>query len=179
MSLPTVWLCGAQPARRERVRRAPGCALPHRHLDNLKGTRVVARVAVGGPCWIKTTFPAEGLELKLQGKKKGEVCFYSIMFVSTVSCSVWACNDVFALFIYVLAELNLHCCMQVCLQLWRVSATLWFGVRALEQRLTSCGTQGSLLRGLWDLPGLGIEPMSPALAGRFSTTGPPGKSLFL
>ena len=50
MSLPTVWLCGAQPARRERVRRAPGCALPHRHLDNLKGTRVVARVAVGGPC---------------------------------------------------------------------------------------------------------------------------------
>ena len=22
----------------------------HRHLDNLKGTRVVARIAVGGPC---------------------------------------------------------------------------------------------------------------------------------
>ena len=26
-----------------------------------------------------------------------------------------------------------------------------------------------------DLPNLGIEPMSPALAGRFSTTEPPGK----
>ena len=31
-------------------------------------------------------------------------------------------------------------------------------------------------RGLWDLPGPGIEAMSPALAGRFPTTGPPGKS---
>ena len=29
-------------------------------------------------------------------------------------------------------------------------------------------------RGLWDLPRLGIEPMSPALAGRFFTTEPPG-----
>ena len=28
---------------------------------------------------------------------------------------------------------------------------------------------------MWDLPGLGIEPMSPALASRFFTTEPPGK----
>ena len=28
---------------------------------------------------------------------------------------------------------------------------------------------------MWDLPGSGIEPMSPALAGGFFTTGPPGK----
>ena len=28
---------------------------------------------------------------------------------------------------------------------------------------------------MWDLPGLGIEPMSPALAGGFLTTVPPGK----
>ena len=28
-----------------------------------------------------------------------------------------------------------------------------------------------------DLPGPGIEPMSPALAGRFFTTDPPGKPL--
>ena len=27
---------------------------------------------------------------------------------------------------------------------------------------------------MWDLPGPGIEPMSPALAGRLLTTGPPG-----
>ena len=29
---------------------------------------------------------------------------------------------------------------------------------------------------MWDIPGQGIEPVSPALAGGFSTTGPPGKS---
>ena len=29
---------------------------------------------------------------------------------------------------------------------------------------------------MWDLPQLGIEPVSPALAGRFLTTAPPGKS---
>ena len=31
--------------------------------------------------------------------------------------------------------------------------------------------------GMWNLPGPRIEPMSPALAGRFLTTGPPGRSL--
>ena len=30
---------------------------------------------------------------------------------------------------------------------------------------------------MWDLPGPGIEPVCPALAGGFLTTGPPGKSL--
>ena len=30
---------------------------------------------------------------------------------------------------------------------------------------------------MWDLPGPGLEPVSPALAGRFITTAPPGKSL--
>ena len=30
---------------------------------------------------------------------------------------------------------------------------------------------------MWDHPRPGIEPVSPALAGRFLTTGPPGKSL--
>ena len=29
---------------------------------------------------------------------------------------------------------------------------------------------------MWDLPRSGIKPMSPALAGRFLTTGLPGKS---
>ena len=48
--------------------------------------------------------------------------------------------------------------------------------RAPELRLSSCGTWASLPRGMWDLPGSGIKHMSPALAGRFSTTGLPGKS---
>ena len=49
------------------------------------------------------------------------------------------------------------------------------GARAVECRLSSCGTRAYLLRGMWDLPRPGLEPVSPALAGRFSTTAPPGK----
>ena len=30
---------------------------------------------------------------------------------------------------------------------------------------------------MWDLPGSGIEPVSPALAGGFFTTEPPGKPI--
>ena len=32
---------------------------------------------------------------------------------------------------------------------------------------------------MWDLPGPGLQPVSPALAGGFLTTGPPGKSPYL
>ena len=49
------------------------------------------------------------------------------------------------------------------------------GSRALEHRLNSCRPQALLLLGMWDLPGSEIEPVSPALAGRFFTTEPPGK----
>ena len=44
---------------------------------------------------------------------------------------------------------------------------------ALENRLNKCGTWAQLLRGMWDLPRPGIEPVSPALAGRFFTIEPP------
>ena len=47
----------------------------------------------------------------------------------------------------------------------------------LGHRLSSCGEQAWLLFGLWDLPRPGVEPMSPALAGRFFTIEPPGKPL--
>ena len=45
------------------------------------------------------------------------------------------------------------------------------------RRLSSCGSRAQLLRGMWDLPRPGLEPVCPALAGRFSTTAPPGKPL--
>ena len=50
------------------------------------------------------------------------------------------------------------------------------GSQALERRLSSCGARASLLHGMWDHPGPGLEPVSPALAGGFLTTAPPGKS---
>ena len=47
--------------------------------------------------------------------------------------------------------------------------------RLQMRRLSNCGSQAQLLRGMWDLPRPGLEPVSLALAGRFSTTVPPGK----
>ena len=49
------------------------------------------------------------------------------------------------------------------------------GSWAPERRLSSCGLRAQLLRGMWDLPGPGLEPVSPALAGGFLTTAPPGE----
>ena len=48
--------------------------------------------------------------------------------------------------------------------------------RLQMHRLSSCGSRAQLLCSMWDLPGPGLEPASPALADRFSTTAPPGKS---
>ena len=56
-----------------------------------------------------------------------------------------------------------------------VSGLSGCGSWALECRLNSCGSQTLLLRGMWDLPRPGIKPMSPALAGGFFITEPPGK----
>ena len=50
--------------------------------------------------------------------------------------------------------------------------------RLQTRRLSNCGSRAQLLRGMWDLPRPGLKPMSPALAGRFSTTAPPGKPRF-
>ena len=51
--------------------------------------------------------------------------------------------------------------------------------RLQTRRLSSRGSRAQLLCGMWDLPRPGLEPMSPALAGRFSTTAPPGKPMTL
>ena len=45
-------------------------------------------------------------------------------------------------------------------------------------RLSSHGLRAQPLRGMWNLPGPGHEPMSLASAGRLSTTAPPGKPYF-
>ena len=58
-----------------------------------------------------------------------------------------------------------------------VTASLVVEHRLQTRRLSNCGSQDQLLRGMWDLPRPGLEPVSPALAGRFSTTAPPGKPL--
>ena len=47
--------------------------------------------------------------------------------------------------------------------------------RLQTRRLSNCGSRVQSLQGMWDLPRPGLEPVSPALASRFSTTAPPGK----
>ena len=49
--------------------------------------------------------------------------------------------------------------------------------RLQMRRLSSGGSRAQLLRSMWDPPRPGLEPVSSALAGRFSTTAPPGKPL--
>ena len=46
----------------------------------------------------------------------------------------------------------------------------------LECALSGCGTWAQMPHSMWNLPGSGIEYMSPALTGGFLTTGLPGKS---
>ena len=94
----------------------------------------------------------------------------------------------FCVYLY-LVVLCRHCCMCVffnCSEwgllfvvcagfvLWWLLLLWSMGSRA---GFNSCGTQASLLRGLGDLPRPGIEPVFPALAGRFLTTGPLGRSV--
>ena len=59
-----------------------------------------------------------------------------------------------------------------------IKASLVVEQRLQTHRLSSCGSQAYLAHGIWDPPRPGLEPVSPAMAGRFSTTAPPGKSLF-
>ena len=56
-----------------------------------------------------------------------------------------------------------------------IAASLVAEHRLQMRRLSNCGSRAQSLRGMWDPPRPGLEPVSPALAGRFSTTAPPGK----
>ena len=98
---------------------------------------------------------------------------------------------VFYLFIYFykfiylfLAALGLRCCVRAFSSCGE-RGLLFVAVRRLLIAVASLvvehGLQGTrgfsscVLRGMWDLPRPGLEPVSPALAGGFLTTAPPGK----
>ena len=56
-----------------------------------------------------------------------------------------------------------------------IAASLVAEHRLQTRRLSNCGLRAHLLRGMRDPPRPGVEPVSPALAGRLSTTAPTGK----
>ena len=60
-----------------------------------------------------------------------------------------------------------------------IAASLVAEHRLQTRRLSNCGSRAQLLHVMWDLPRPGLEPVSPALAGRFSTTAPPGKPMMV
>ena len=59
------------------------------------------------------------------------------------------------------------------------AASLVAEQRLQTLRLSSCGSRAQPLRGMWDPPRPGPEPVSPALAGRLPTTAPPGKPRYV
>ena len=86
------------------------------------------------------------------------------------------------------AALGLHCCTKAfssCSQRgysWVLVASLVAeqtpGAQAsviAARGPSRCSPRAQLFRGIWDLPGPGINPESSALTGRHPTTGPPGK----
>ena len=58
-----------------------------------------------------------------------------------------------------------------------IAASLVAEHRLQMRRLSHCGSRAQPLRGTWDPPRPGLEPVSPALAGRLPTTAPRGKPL--
>ena len=123
------------------------------------------------------------------------ICYERYMTEVLLLKSTMGLNSVFFFFflnlfiyLFILAVLGLHLCARAfssCGE-WgplfitvrgplTIAASLVAEHRLQTRRLSSCGSRTQLLRGMWDPPRPGPEPMSPALAGGFSTTAPPGK----
>ena len=99
------------------------------------------------------------------------LCRLSLVAVSggTLHCGVSAshCSD-------------FSCCGVQALGTWASVVAAWglssCSLQALDHGLKSCAAQAHFLCSMWNLPGSGIKPVSPALTGRFSSTAPLGKS---
>ena len=83
--------------------------------------------------------------------------------------------------VFIWAMLGLHSCPEFpCLQC--LGTAVCSGVLAslaldhVEREPDGHGSRAQLSHSMWTLPGPGIEPTSPALAGGFLTTEPSGKS---
>ena len=129
------------------------------------------------------------------GDHQGEI--QSVRLLSTLQWDLFRTQDLNLLFIYLfiylfiiifLAVLGLRFCARAFSSCGKwgplfitvrrpltVAASPLAEHRLQTRRLSSCGTRAQLLRGMWDPPRPGLEPVSPALAGGLLTTAPPGK----
>ena len=105
--------------------------------------------------------------------------------VLRLRCCAWALSSCGKCWLLYLQARASHCSGFSCCRAWALGA--WASVlvvrglrscgsQAPEHRFSLCDTRVSSLHSMWNLPGREIEPMSPALAGGFLTTGPPAKS---
>ena len=110
--------------------------------------------------------------------------YYSFIFVLTQIGSVvgGVCWGV-RLFTYFLCMNSQATCIEILLLFFffsvcgplTVVASPVVEHRLRTRRLSGHGSRAQPLCGMWDLPGPGHEPVSPASAGGLSTTEPPGK----
>ena len=120
--------------------------------------------------------------------------FLPIFFVFVFIILFWHCLFFFkGLFIYLfMAVLGLRFCARAFPSCGKwgplfiavrgpltIAAFLVAEHRLQTRRISNCGSRAQLLHGTRDPPRPGLEPMSPALAGRLSTAAPPGKPLAL
>ena len=90
--------------------------------------------------------------------------FFAVLGLRFCARALSSCSERGSLFIVVCGPLT-------------VAASFVAEHRLQMRRLSSCGSRVYLLCGMWDPPRPGLKPVFPALAGRFSTTVPPGKPL--
>ena len=114
---------------------------------------------------------------------------FTLLSFFFLNWNTWFLGHLHSLFIYLfLAVLGLRFCARAFSSCGKrgplfiavrgpltITASLVAEHRLQTHRLSSCGSRAQPLRGMWDLPRPGLEPVSPALAGGLSTTAPPGK----
>ena len=118
-------------------------------------------------------------------KKKKKISFFLFLAVLGLRCwsqATSSCEELGQLFLAVLRLLIVVASVvaEHGLQVHRFPQLLAHGLLSCDlwtpkHWLTSHGTQAQLLRGMQDPLSPGIEPVYPALQGRFLTTRPPGK----
>ena len=107
----------------------------------------------------------------------GDTLFFLNLFTYLLFIYFWLLSVSIAACIFsLLVESEGYSLVAVRAPYHRDGFSCW-GTQALEcAGFISGDTQAQLPCGTWNLPGQGIEPVFPALAGRFLTIGPPGIS---
>ena len=112
---------------------------------------------------------------RLKGVAPWVFFFLIVLFIDLfLAVQSLCCCTGFCLVVVLVAVLSLQCAgfsLRRLLLFWsmgsRPAGFSSCSCQALEHKLSSCGERAWLLRGMWDLHGPEIKPVSLTLAGRF------------